>query len=169
MNFQYQGKVPLKSTPPFGPLQRWGLDFVGQIRPITLQGYKYILVTTDYTTKWVQAKLLRNNTAVVTATFLYDNIITCFGCPLEIESDQGTHFVESVIEDLMYKHIIKHRTNTVYYPQGNGQAESTNKTIINMLRRFVQPTKPTGTIVFQPHSGLIVLLQKPPLNLVHSR
>jgi hypothetical protein len=136
-NFRYQGKVPLKSTPPLGPFQRWGLDFVGPIRPATCQGYKYILVATDYTTKWVEAKPLRNNTALVTATFIYDNIITRFGCPLEIVSDQGTHFVNSIIEDLMEKHIIKHRTSTVYYPQGNGQAESTNKTLINMLRRFI--------------------------------
>ena len=85
----------------------------------------------------MEAKPLRTNTAVVTATFLYDNIITRFGCPLEIVSDQGSHFVNGVIEELMDKHIIKHRTSTVYYPQGNGQAESTNKTIINMLRRFI--------------------------------
>ena len=75
---------------------------------------------------------------MVTASFIYENIITRFGCPLEIVSDQGTHFVSAVIEDLLDNHIIKHRTSTVYYPQGNGQAESTNKTLINMIRRFIQ-------------------------------
>ena len=123
-DFQYQGKVPLKPTPPLGPFQRWGLDFVGPICPITCQGYKYILVATDYTTKWVEAKPLRKYTAVVSATFLYDNIITRFGCPLDIVPDQGTHFVISVIEDLMDNHIIKYQTNTVYHPQGNGQPKS---------------------------------------------
>ena len=136
-NFQYQGKVPLKSIAPLGPFQRWGFDSVGPICPAIKQGYKYILAAMDYTTKWVEAKPLRNNTAIVTATSNYENIITRFGCSLEIVSDQGTHFVSSVIEDLFNNHIIKHRTSTLYYSQGNGQFESTNKTIINMLRRFV--------------------------------
>ena len=140
-NFQHQGKVPLKSIPPLGPFLRWGLDFIGPIRPITKHGFRYILAATDYTTKWVEAKPLRTNTAIVTANFIYENIITRFGCPLEIMSDQGTHFVNAVIEELMDNHVIKHRTSTVYYPQGNGQAESTNKTLINMLRRFIHANK----------------------------
>lgn len=78
--FQYQEKILLQSTILLEPFQRWGLDFVRQIRPTTRQRYIYIL-DTNYTTKLVEAKLLRSNTAIVTTTFIYENIITLFGCP----------------------------------------------------------------------------------------
>jgi hypothetical protein len=67
---------------------KWGLDFIGPNKPTwTLKGNKYILVTTDYATKWVEAKALKTNIAVVTARFLYEYILTRFGCPLNIVVD----------------------------------------------------------------------------------
>lgn len=65
----------------------WGLNFIGPIKLAIREGYKYILVATDYTTKCVEAKPLRTNTAVVIATFIYEHTITRFGCPLQIVLD----------------------------------------------------------------------------------
>jgi hypothetical protein len=42
------------------------------------------LVVTDYATKWVEAKALGTNIAIVKAKFLYEYIMTKFGCPLTI-------------------------------------------------------------------------------------
>ena len=70
--------------------QKWGLDFIGPVNP-PAKGTKnrYIITATDYTTKWVEARVLKDNTAKSTAKFLFEEIITKFGCPLEFVSDQG--------------------------------------------------------------------------------
>jgi hypothetical protein len=37
---------------------------------------QYIIVVIDYATKWVEAKALRTNIAIINAKFLYDHILT---------------------------------------------------------------------------------------------
>jgi transposase InsO family protein len=74
---------------------------------------------------------------VVTARFIYENILTRFGCPLYLVSDQGTHFINEAIQYLTDHYLIKHRTSTTYYPQGNGQAESSNKFIGTLLTKLI--------------------------------
>jgi hypothetical protein len=49
------------------------------------------LVATDYATKWVEAKALRTSIVVVIDIFLYEYIMTRFGFPLTIVTNQGIH------------------------------------------------------------------------------
>ena len=92
----------------------------------------------DYVTKWAEAKATRKADANATAKFLFENIITRFGCPFEIVSDNGTHFINEVIKELTSSFMISHHKSTPYYPQANGQAESTNKTLISILTKTVE-------------------------------
>ncbi|KAL3680009.1 hypothetical protein R1sor_022965 [Riccia sorocarpa] len=131
--------MPLKPVLPLGVFQKWGLDFIGPIKPASFPtGKRCIITATDYTTRWVEAECYRTNDKKVTAKFIYENIITRFGVPLEFVSDQGGHFLNGVIEELVNHYQVKHRFSTQYYPQCNGQAESTNKILIVVLRKLVE-------------------------------
>jgi hypothetical protein len=62
---------------------KWGLYFIGPIKTTRkLRRNKYIMVITDYATKWVEAKAFKTNIAIIITRFMYEYILTRFGCPL---------------------------------------------------------------------------------------
>lgn len=118
------------------PFEKWGIDFVGLIKPPSLQGQKrYILVATEYVTKWVEAVATKKDDAQTVANFIYENIITIFGCPKEIVSDRGTHFINETIERMLKDYFIKHRKSTPYHPRANGQTEITNGILCKIITK----------------------------------
>ncbi|KAF3775736.1 putative disease resistance RPP13-like protein 1 [Nymphaea thermarum] len=61
-----------------------------------------------------------------------------FGVPHDIVSDNGTHFKNEKMKQLCSKYHITHHFSAPYYPQGNGQAETTNKILIRILEQTVE-------------------------------
>jgi len=111
---------------------------MGPIKPIANNiGNQYIIVAIDYTTKWIEAKALKDNTTKNRAKFIYENLITRFGCPTHFVNDQGSHFINKTIEVLIEEFIIVHHKSTTYYLQGNGQAKLTNKTLGKIMAKLV--------------------------------
>jgi hypothetical protein len=119
------------------PFEKWALDFVGPINPPSKQKM-YILVCTDYVTKWVEAKALPKATEDAVANFLYEDIFVRFGVPREIVTDQGTQFTSRLIQSITEQFKIKHRMSTPYHPQANGQVEVTNRVLEAILTKTVQ-------------------------------
>lgn len=76
---------------------------------------------------------LKRATGPAVSNFIRD-IICRFGIPKRIRSDNGTPFINSNVRELCEKYGVDHVKSTPYYPQGNGQAEATNKTLMRILR-----------------------------------
>ena len=64
---------------------------------------------------------------------MIENWFKRFGIPGRIHSDRGRSFEAKVIENLCELHSIKKSKTTAYHPQGNGQCEKFNQTLIKML------------------------------------
>jgi hypothetical protein len=115
------GKGPLQLVLSFEPFMKWGLGYMGPIKPLVhYTKNQYIIIVTNYTKKWVEAKVLSDNTTKNTTKFLYENIITQFGCPAHLVIDQESQLINNFIELLVQKCMITHHNSTTYYPQGNG-------------------------------------------------
>ena len=110
---------------------------VGPVNPPS-RGYIWILVATEYFTNWAEAVPLRKATGREVANFIKENIIIRFGVPHKIISDNGTPFVNSDVRKMLEFYKVKHHRSSPYYPQGNGQAEATNKTLIKIISKISQ-------------------------------
>ena len=108
---------------------------VGSINPPS-RGYIWILVATKYFTKWAEAIPLYKATLGAVVNFIKENIIIRFGVPHKIISDNGTPFVNNEMRKMLEFYQIKHHRSSPYYPQGNGQAEATNKTLIKIISKM---------------------------------
>ncbi|XP_026399417.1 uncharacterized protein LOC113295283 [Papaver somniferum] len=103
------------------PFSKWGLDIIGPF-PTAPGGVKYLLVATDYFTKWVEAVALVRTEAAHVHRFIRENIICRFGVPAMIVSDNGKQFDSETIKSLHEGLHINHNFSTPYYAQSNGQA-----------------------------------------------
>jgi transposase InsO family protein len=89
----------------------------------------------------VEARALKINIIIVKTFFLYECILTRFGCSLIIVIDQGVHFTNDAIKYLIDHFLMKHVSSTTYYPKGNGQVESTSKVLGTLLTKLVNENR----------------------------
>jgi hypothetical protein len=61
--------LPLQPVVVEAPFQQWGLDFIGQFKDNSSNGYTWIITTTDYFTKWVEAIPIKSATNKVVMDF----------------------------------------------------------------------------------------------------
>ncbi|XP_030936306.1 protein NYNRIN-like [Quercus lobata] len=132
------GKLNPMSSP--WPFAQWGLDILGPF-PKATGNRKFLLVGTDYFTKWVEAEALTNIRDVDVKKFLWKNIVTRFGTPHTLVSDNGLQFDSKAFRRYCSELGIVNRYSTPAYPQSNGQAEAVNKTIMNGLKKRLDDAK----------------------------
>ncbi len=138
-----------RPEPPKGPWELLQLDFIGPL-PSAKGGYRYCLVIIDKFSKWVEAFPTRNNSADTVARVVANQILPFWGAPIQIESDQGTHFTGQVMKQICQMLNIKQRFHIPYRPQSSGMVERANHTIKAALKQ--QQSDLTNDTQFNPTS-----------------
>ena len=95
----------------------------------------------DYVSKWVEAIACPKNDAITVVGFIQRNLLSRFGAPRSIFSDEGSHFANKVFAKLMSRCGSKHMMGLAYHPQSNGQAEISNREIKKILEKTVNTSR----------------------------
>jgi hypothetical protein len=135
-----QKRLKGKRKEPLHPIQvgrafeRIGIDLVGPLQ-ITQQNNRYIIVATDYLTRWPEARAVPDAGAETLAKFIFEEIVCRHGVPKIILSDNGKNFISETVRILCEKFLIKHIFSSPYHPQTNGMVERLNRTLCNSLAK----------------------------------
>jgi transposase InsO family protein len=100
-----------------------------------------LITATDYFTKWIEAEPLSNIRDVDTKCFFWKNVITHFGIPWAAISDNSTQFESRLFKGFCSDLGIKNFFSSPGYPQSNGQAEASNKILLNGIKRKLEEAK----------------------------
>ncbi|GBM02378.1 Retrovirus-related Pol polyprotein from transposon 412 [Araneus ventricosus] len=118
------------------PFHRVGVDLLGRF-PKSLGGNKWIIVCTDYLTRYAITKSLPSADAPEVSKFMVEEIILKHGAPRTIITDRGQVFQSKLIFEINRLCNVDHRMTTAYHPQTNGLTERFNKTLADMLSMYV--------------------------------
>eukprot|EP00253_Pinus_taeda_P004730 PITA_04730 len=134
---QRKPTFPLQPVNIEQPFEQWALDIIREIIPHTSKQHRYILTSTYYFTKWVEAIPLKVANSEAIIDFIDQFIITRFGIPNALIFDNASYFSGNTILEFAIKRGFKSKYSANYYPQGNGLAESTNKNLIKIIKSIV--------------------------------
>ena len=81
------------------PMERIALDILGEL-PVSEDGNKYILVISAYFTKWTESFAMPNMEARTCAKILVQEVVSRFGVPNQIHSDQGKQFESNLFAEM---------------------------------------------------------------------
>ena len=118
-------RAPLTNIPIGWPWEMITVDILEVT--VSCQNNRYLLVVQDYFTKWPAAIALPDETAARITRELV-KLFSEFGIPRIVHSDQGHNFEAFGVNK---SHI------TTYHPQGDGMVERLNRSLLQLLRVYV--------------------------------
>lgn len=128
------GFNPIQSVTARYPFDHIAIDLLS-LHKTTPRGNNYILVAVDISTRFVILRSLKDKSAPSVARALWE-IVCDFGVPKIMQSDNGSEFVNEVVQALCQLMGVDHRTVAPYNPRANGAAEAHVKVVLNCLRKM---------------------------------
>ena len=132
-----KNRAPLQTVRAGYPMQIVSADILGPF-PLSDNGNSYILVATDYFTKWAEAYPIPDQETSTVARKLTENMFLRFSPPEQLHTDQGRQFESRLLAEVCDLLKIQKSRTTAYHPQSDGQAERWNRTLLGMLATCVE-------------------------------
>ena len=131
-------KAPMQINRSGYPMERIAIDILGPLPETEINHNRYVLVIADYFTKWTECFAISNIEASTVAKTLVEEIISRFGVPSVIHSDQGKQFESLLFQEMCKLLQIEKTRTTPYHPSSDGLVERFNKTLMSMVGIFVK-------------------------------
>lgn len=126
----------LVSMPGAWRFAQWGIYIVGPLQRSTGQR-KSIIVAINYFLKWVKAKALASRMEFQVIKFSNSQVISCYGIPHGLINDKGPNLASKDLKWLIEDLRIKHRFASIRHTQTNRQVNTTNKVLLDGLKKRV--------------------------------
>ena len=163
---QKKFRAPLVSIPVTGPFDRVACDIVGPL-PMSDSGMKWIVVFSEYLTKWVEVFATADIQASMAARLFVAGIVYRHGAVKMLLTDRGANFTSELMRNICLIFQTQKQFTTSYHPQGDGLVEAFNKTLIKMISHYVS-TRQTdwdrwlGACAFAYRTSVHESTKKPP-------
>lgn len=159
--------------PPTTPFQQVGMDLLGPF-PKSNAHNRWIIIATDYLTRYAESKALPSGTTAEIAAFFIQSIVLRHGAPKVLITDRGSAFRSQLTQDILRLSNTTHRQTTAYHPQTNGLTERLNKTITDMISMYVDVEHRTWDevlpfVTFAYNTAVQETTGFSPFHLVHGR
>ncbi|MCW4335043.1 MAG: RNase H-like domain-containing protein [Candidatus Thiodiazotropha endolucinida] len=128
--------APMKQCQVGVPFERVCLDLLGPF-PESKNKNKYVLSICDQFTRWVELYPLKNMEAVTIANIFINEFVSRFGLCRQLLTDQGRQFESILFKEICDLLDIDKKRCTSFHPQTNGIQERFNRTIEDMLSKYV--------------------------------
>lgn len=132
-------RTPLTSIITTQPFELVSVDFLHVDR--CSGGYEYILVINDHFTRFAQAYATTSKSGKTVADRIFNDYALKFGFPLRIHHDQGGEFENQLFAQLTKNCGVVGSRTRPYHPEGNGQVERFNRTLLQMLKTLTEREK----------------------------
>lgn len=155
------------------PFEMVTMDFVGPLVKTT-SANRYICVLVDSYSRYSIIWPSRTLTAPEIAKQFFERVICKHGCPKRLQTDNGSTFTSDLFKALNKMYGIKQTFSSAYRPQTQGLTERCNKSILSILRAYVDDNQTTWdrllcSVEFALNNSVMTSLGHSPYYMIHGR